>query len=304
MKGLYRMQPRSTQYARGIDVSAYQGNIDWTQVAGAGIAFAFIKATEGATLVDPQFTVNYPDAQAAGILRGSYHFAQPGMDTAVAEADFYVKTVQAAGGFDGLPPVLDIETTGGLDNESLLTWINQWLEQVRTLTQMQPILYTNPNFASTYLDPSLGSVPLWIASYGVTHPVDTSGWTVWTFWQYADTGKVPGITGYVDLDVYLGSVSALRSAYPVSALRAQTYTSQQVFVQNQPFRAIAVDGVTYVIWSALVAAGTVYAYKGSGLMDIDGTLVQGVIFQGNTYLPWYALHPGITAQRVFSFTAP
>ncbi|MCY0875619.1 MAG: glycoside hydrolase family 25 protein [Firmicutes bacterium] len=298
------MQTRSPQYARGIDVSAYQGSVDWTQVAGAGISFAFIKATEGQTLTDPQFAVNYPDAQAAGILRGSYHYAQPGADTAVAEADFYVKTVKAAGGFNGLPPVLDIESTGGLDNATLLTWINQWMQEVRTQTEMQPILYTNPNFASTHLDPSLGTIPLWVANYNVTHPADASGWTAWTFWQYSDTGTVPGIKGYVDLDVYLGSVSALRSAYPTSALRGQTYTEQQVFVQNQPFKAIAVDGVTYVIWSALVAVSTVYAYKGSGLMDIDGTLVQGIIYQGNTYLPWYSLHSGITATRVFSFTAP
>lgn len=298
------MQQRSPQYARGIDVSAYQGTVDWAQVASAGISFAFIKATEGTTLVDPQFSVNYSDAQAAGILRGSYHFAQPGMDTATAEADFYVETVQLAGGFSGLPPVLDLETSGGLDHAALLTWVNQWMDQARKLTNMQPMLYTNPNFASTYLDPSLGDIPLWVASYGVSQPTDASGWTVWTFWQYSDTGTVAGVNGYVDLDVYLGTVNALQNAYPATARRGQSYTELQVFVQSKPFRAIALNGVTYIIWSALVALDTVYAYKGSGLMDIDGTLVQGVVYEGNTYLPWTALHPGITATRVFSFSAP
>lgn len=296
------MQPRSTQDARGIDVSAYQGAIDWTQVASAGISFAFIKATEGTATVDTRFSANYPDAKAAGIVRGSYHFAHPGTDTADAEAAFYVETVKAAGGFDGLPPVLDLETSGGLDNAALLNWILQWMSQVKKSTGMQPILYTNTSFATGHLDTSLSSIPLWVASYGVAQPADASGWTVWTFWQYSDTGSVAGISGYVDLDVYLGSVDSLRTAYQSGEMRSQTYTEYKVFVQDKPFSAIDVGGVTYIIWSALIALDTAHSYKGNGLMDIDGTLVQGVVYNGNTYLPWKSLHTGITAQRVFSFT--
>jgi lysozyme len=192
---------------RGIDVSHYQGVIDWGLVAEAGMAFAFIKATEGTSEVDPQFQDNWSGAKAAGLLRGAYHFYQPGEDPR-QQAESFLSAVQTVPG--DLPPVLDVEIPG--DPSEIIAGIQAWLAAVQQETAKAPIVYTSPSFWAQ-LGASVsgfGHFPLWIAEYGVTAPKIPEGWTTWTFWQFSESGSVSGIEGSVDLDLFQGTLLDLQ----------------------------------------------------------------------------------------------
>ncbi len=202
------MQARSPNNARGIDVSHWQGDIDWTKVKAAGIAFAFVKATEGQTIVDKKFAANLKDARAAGVLVGAYHFCRAkNVAAAQEEADHFIGAINMVGGFDllDLPPVLDIETKEGGIKANITAVCHAWLEKVTAATGKTPLMYTNSDMAAKYLDKSLASYPLWLAHYGVSQPSDAGGWSGWTFFQYSDAGNIPGISGSVDMNEYCGA---------------------------------------------------------------------------------------------------
>jgi lysozyme len=198
----------------GIDASHVQQAIDWPTVAGAGKTFAFIKATQGTTEVDPRFSANWPAAKAAGLLRGAYHFYQPGDDPA-AQANHFLRTVMTEVG--DLPPVLDIETasesaSGSVEaSTQLMQDVQRWLATVDAATGVSSIVYTSRGFFD-----SLGTAPaavtrrpLWIAEYGVSSPRPVTGWSTWTFWQYSSTGTTTGIPVQVDFSKFSGDRGAL-----------------------------------------------------------------------------------------------
>ncbi|ANY72105.1 hypothetical protein BBD41_05595 [Paenibacillus ihbetae] len=209
------MQSRSVSHARGIDVSRWQGSIDWKQVREAGISFVFIKASQGSALEDPKFVENAQGAKAAGLLIGAYHFlAAASVVGARQEAKHFVETMKKAGPlawFD-LPPALDYENNpAGISRAAINQVAAAFLEEVERLTGRQPILYTGNAFAANF-DESLGKYDLWIARYSETRvPDDRPAWTTWTFWQYTDAGRINGITGKVDLNVYAGTLPDLKA---------------------------------------------------------------------------------------------
>lgn len=204
------MQPLDSAYPRIIDVSQYQGGIDFQAVKSAGYVGVYVKATAGATIHDPNFGGNYYGAKLAGLLRGAYNYAYPATSTALEEADAFVDTVNAAGGFDGLPPVLDMEEHGGLSNTQIADYILTWFDRVRARTGREPILYTYVAFAENYLiDPRLMSLKLWIADYGVYAPPDLPVWGRWTLFQYTSSGSVPGVNGRCDISAFAGSYADL-----------------------------------------------------------------------------------------------
>ena len=196
----------------GIDVSHHQDVIDWPAVAAAGQRFVFAKATEGRSFVDPMYAINKAGAEAAGLLFGAYHFAQPddGPNDPVAEADHFVD--HALLGPGNLLPVLDIERTGGLSQAEVTEWILRWLDRVTERLGVRPIVYTSPNgwdvrTGDTTAVAAAGYTVLWVAHWGVASPrlpADDWGGNGWTFWQYTSDGSVPGIEGRVDLDWYVG----------------------------------------------------------------------------------------------------
>jgi lysozyme len=193
---------------QGIDVSHYQGVVDWQQVAQAGMAFAFTKATEGITFVDPQFAANWSGIQTAGLVRGAYHFFEPN-DDATQQAQHFLATVQLAPG--DLAPVLDVETTGGVSDSQLWSAVATWLQLVEETTGRQAILYTAPAFWNSHApDLTLTRHPLWLADYA-PQPTLPNGWTSWLFWQYSQSGSVSGVTGAVDLDVFSGTMQQLQA---------------------------------------------------------------------------------------------
>lgn len=193
----------------GIDVSRWQGTIDWPRVAASGITFAFIKATDGidgSTWVDPVYATNVAGARAAGIVVGSYHFARPDLatpDDALVEARWFANNLDLQPG--DLPPVLDIEVKDGLDTGQMTLWALEFLEELRRITGVSGLVYTSPawwerEFADSTAIAQAG-FGLWLAHWTRQDPrVPAGNWNGegWTIWQYTSTGSVPGITGNVD----------------------------------------------------------------------------------------------------------
>jgi GH25 family lysozyme M1 (1,4-beta-N-acetylmuramidase) len=211
----------------GVDVASHQhpngAPINWSAVKAAGHSYAFVKATEASNYTNPYFASDWQQAGAAGLYRGAYHFAKPAMplDTAVAQARYFVSRTGSMTGPRDLPGVLDLETTGGLNPTDLANWTRVWMAEVTRLTGKAPMIYTgyyfwrdsvgNPtDIAKTYR--------LWLPSYPADpnsttfKPLVPAGWSTWTFWQYTSTGSVPGIPGGVDVNRFCcdaGSLAAL-----------------------------------------------------------------------------------------------
>jgi lysozyme len=199
----------------GIDISHWQGTINWTSVAAAGKKFAFMKASESTDYVDPTYTWNRTHAKAAGLLVGAYHFAAPTAvaGDAVAEADHFLATATPTHG--ELLPVLDLERTGGLSPTALTGWVQAYMGRILQQTGLHGVIYCSPSFWKTYMNDSTwfaanGYTVLWIAHWtAATAPtLPAAAWNSngWTFWQYTSSGIVPGISGSVDLDRFNGKV--------------------------------------------------------------------------------------------------
>lgn len=195
----------------GIDISHYQGDIDWDLLASQQngpfpLRFIFMKATEGGDHSDKNFADNFREARNHGFIRGAYHFFNPRTD-ALRQADFFIRTVQLDSA--DLPPVLDVEITGRKKKEDLQRSVRTWLERVKQHYGVTPILYTSYKFKMDYLnDSTFDAYPYWIAHYYVDS-VRYQG--TWHFWQHTDAGIVPGIEGNVDLNVFNGSLAQLDS---------------------------------------------------------------------------------------------
>jgi lysozyme len=203
----------AVSYAQGLDVSHYQGAIDWIQVASGGYTFVFAKATEGTTLVDPTYSINRAGSDELGLRLGAYHFARPAgaspaaiAASAIAQADFFVDTAQPAAG--DLPPVLDMEEKGGLSAAALVQWTQTWLAEVYARTGVNATVYASPAFWKSALGDTTtvatAGSKLWIAHWTTnakpTVPAANWGGFGWTFWQWTDCATIAGIAHCVDGD--------------------------------------------------------------------------------------------------------
>ena len=219
--GMRPQRPQVGPTLPGIDVSHWQDTIDWEKVAGTGKRFVFLKTTDGHDYLDPTFATNRAGALANGLVVGAYHFARPdpSQGDAVEEARWFVSNAEPKPG--NLLPVLDLETSKGLDQQGITLWARRWVAEVRRLTGIIPLMYTSPyGWASRTGDSralARDGVPLWVAHWGVTSPLlpagdwDGNGWRVW---QHTSDGHVAGIQGRVDLDVVRG-----RSLGPITIRR-------------------------------------------------------------------------------------
>ena len=206
---------------RGIDVSKWQGTIRWRQVARAGVEFAFIRVSDGVDNPDPMFKANWRGARNAGITRGAYQYFRPDQDP-IAQADLLLASMGPLRRGD-LPPVLDVETSGGLAPGQLVARIRRWIDRVRSATGVEPILYTN---ARSWIELTgdhrrWRRSPLWIAHYEVACPTMPRAWRRWTFHQHSDRGEVAGIDGPVDLNRFNGGRRALQRLTIQSERRAR-----------------------------------------------------------------------------------
>jgi len=193
----------------GIDVSYYQEEITWSRVRTAGMRFAFIRLSDGATLPDTRFARNWREAKQAGVLRGAYQYFRPD-ENALAQADLLINRLAHDPG--ELPPVIDVEDHGGLDAPRLAAAVRAWVERVRARLGVEPIVYTGPDFwRERARNADLARQPLWIAHYTRGCPTVPAPWPRWGFWQYTDNGRVPGIDGAVDLDLFAGTLDELHT---------------------------------------------------------------------------------------------
>jgi lysozyme len=198
----------------GIDISHWQGTIDWTRVAAAGKRFAFMKASEDTDYLDPTYVTNRAQARSNGLKVGAYHFAQPNTTpgNAAAQADHFLDAGSPTSG--DLLPVLDLERTNGLTPTALTTWVREYLQRIFDRTGVRAVIYCSPNFWKVYMADTRwfadnGYEVLWVAHWTTgaspITPGNNWGGKGWTFWQYTSDGSVPGITGRVDLNRYNGT---------------------------------------------------------------------------------------------------
>ena len=195
---------------RGVDVSSYQGEIDWQKLREQGIDFAFIKATEGSSHTDTTFHQNWANALEEDILIGAYHFFSfdsPGK----TQGEHFVATVPKGAGI--LPPVVDVEFYGEKEKnppgyEEVKTSLKDMLHILEAHYGVKPILYTTRKAYDLYLFQGYEEYPLWMRSLFFTPKEE------WTFWQYANRGRLEGYQGkekFIDVNVYKGTLNELKA---------------------------------------------------------------------------------------------
>lgn len=201
--------PSSAEFpVRGVDVSAYQGDIDWKTLASQNIDFAFIKATEGSNFTDKRFAFNFAEASKTSLRVGAYHFFsfESGGDT---QAENFIKAVPKTENM--LPPVVDLEFYGNfsadnINKESVVYELNKMLDALYEHYGMHPMIYTAEEEYSLFIDGGFENNPIWIR--GVYSKPKISDGRQWTFWQYTNRERLDGYNGserFIDMNVFYGS---------------------------------------------------------------------------------------------------
>ncbi|KAH9024794.1 glycoside hydrolase family 25 protein [Lactarius hengduanensis] len=186
---------------QGCDVSNWQGSLNWATIKSQGVQFAYIKATEGTTFIDPYFSQNYVGATNNGIIRGAYHFAHPDTSSGAAQANYFLAH---GGGWSGdgitLPGAIDLEgSCAGLTAAQMVSWIHDFANTYHAAT-------TSWWTSCTGNSAAFGSTsPLWLADWAASIGTLPAGWSYTTFWQYADSGTYPG-----DQDLFNGDAAGLQ----------------------------------------------------------------------------------------------
>jgi len=191
----------------GVDVSRWQGEIDWVKLRSQGANFAYIKATDGGDHLDPMFKKNWRAAAEAGLKRGAYHFFY-WCRVASEQADWFIRNVPKDPG--ALPPVLDVEWNGESSckkrpsREVVLEKMRVFLERLERHYGQRPIIYTAPDFYRDNLQGAFRDYPFWLRSVAA-HPAKVYPDRKWVFWQYSGSGLSHGVDGKIDLNVFHGS---------------------------------------------------------------------------------------------------
>lgn len=199
----------------GIDVSHWQGSINWSSVKAAGIQFAYIKATEGTTYKDPTFSANYLNAYNARVIRGAYHYAQPGSSSGAIQANYFASNGGAWSADNlTLPGMLDLEGgCYGLSTAAMQSWILDFYNTYKARTGRDVTIYTSASWWNSCTGGWSGMSarsPLVAASWtSAADPTIPNGFPYATIWQYTSTGSVSGVSGNVDRDRFNGDSSRL-----------------------------------------------------------------------------------------------
>ncbi len=202
---VYAFGPSSSNIYDGIDVSGWQGNIDYSGVVSSGIEIVYMKASEGTSFVDPYFNQNYTNAKANGLKVGFYHYLTARSNSeAVAEANFFVSTIS------GMTPdcrlAMDFESFGNLSAEEINEIGLTFMQTVESLSGKEMVIYSDTSNASNIFGGGLTNYPLWVAQYEVEEPTPNGNWDSWVGWQYTDAGEISGINGYVDRDRFTDGI--------------------------------------------------------------------------------------------------
>jgi GH25 family lysozyme M1 (1,4-beta-N-acetylmuramidase) len=336
--------PPPAGYLEGVDVSRWQGTVDYAQVRASGRRFVVAKATEGYGYLDSKWATTRAAVQAAGLRLGAYHFARPDLnptpEEAAAEADWFVSQMNIAPGM--LVPALDLEVHGTLGVTALTNWVKAWLAEVYAKTGTRAMIYTSPSFWRTAVGDSRwfadnGYTVLWVAHWtsnsAPSVPASNWGGRSWTFWQYADNGVVPGIGGTVDLDRYngtdltkvtFGADFNVSIGAPAGAKQGRA-TSVAVNLQRTWFTApvsLSVSGLPGSVSAALSAtsttgAGATLTFTTTGATPVGtypftvtasalGTTrtAQGTLTVSDGIAPGSTIHPSLFAGGTIGSTVP
>lgn len=229
----------SEGYLVGIDVSKWQGKIDWDKVCAAGVGYAFIKATQDVHIADVRYQFNWAEAERLGMYRGPYHFAVPPFKASphaaqhnpkgnpTEQAEFFYETVGKLSGARDLPPVLDMEWHCATQSECS-EWNEELARRTEELFGRRPLIYTTTNYIKNWM-----GNPAWVKRYmfwqaywtDKPQPPSRIEGLPWTFWQYDNQGKVSGISGDVDMNRFYGSLQQLQWVADGRVLPPRDYDS-------------------------------------------------------------------------------
>jgi len=196
----------------GVDVSRWQGDIDWAKLRTQGANFAYIKATDGGDHLDPMFKDNWRGAHAAGLKRGAYHFFY-WCRSAADQAEWFIRNVPKVEG--ALPPVIDVEWNHMSNckkrpsREVVLEKMRVFMDRLESHYGQRPVIYTAPDFYRDNLKGAFPDHPFWLRSVAA-HPSKVYPGRRWVFWQYSGSGLSHGVKGRIDLNVFNGDESAWR----------------------------------------------------------------------------------------------
>jgi lysozyme len=207
-----RSSPRHLA-VHGVDISRWQGDINWEKLRGQGANFAYIKATDGGDHLDPMFMKNWRNADAAGLKRGAYHFFY-WCRTAGEQADWFIRNVPKVEG--ALPPVIDVEWNGESSckrrpsREKVLEKMQVFMDKLERHYGQRPIIYTSPDFYRDNLRGAFLDYPFWLRAVAA-HPSKVYPGRKWLFWQYSGSGLSHGVRGRIDLNVFHGDEQQWRA---------------------------------------------------------------------------------------------
>jgi lysozyme len=197
----------------GVDVSRWQGDIDWSKLREQGANFAYIKATDGGDHIDPMFRRNWKGAGEAGLARGAYHFFY-WCRTAGEQADWFIRNVPRVRG--ALPPVIDVEWNHQSSckrrpsRATVLEKMQVFMDKLEAHYGQRPVIYTSPDFYADNLRGAFPNHPFWLRSVA-RHPSKVYPGRDWLFWQYSGSGLSHGVSGRIDLNVFNGTESQWRA---------------------------------------------------------------------------------------------
>ena len=212
----FNTPPKRKYPVRGVDVSSYQGNINWKKLESQGISFAFIKATEGSGYTDEYFSENYKNSAETGIRVGAYHFFS--FDSAgKTQAENYIRAVQKRENM--LPPVIDVEYYNGNgidppDEETARRNLHELISALKEHYGMNPVIYATDVTYNRYISGEFGENDIWIRSVFTRAKLDDG--RDWTFWQYCNRGRLDGYDGiekFIDLNVFNGTEEEFKNYY-------------------------------------------------------------------------------------------
>jgi lysozyme len=190
----------------GLDVSYYQGVVDWAAVRASGRAFAIARVADG-WFKDPKFDLNWQGMGEQGLYRGSYMYFRASQDP-IAQAQLLLDAIGPLGEQD-LPPAIDLETLDGMPPSTVVARAQQWLDHVEAALGRRPMIYIAAGFADRIGNPAqLADAPLWVANWNAQCPRMPSPWGEWKFWQ-TRAATAPGVHTSVDLDVWNGTRAEL-----------------------------------------------------------------------------------------------
>lgn len=262
--------PLSDTIYEGIDVSAWQGDIDFNQVRNSGISIVYVKSSEGFSFVDPYFEQNYANAKIAGLKVGFYHYVTARtVSEAIRQAEFFVSTI--SGKSPDCKLAIDFESFGSLDVNAINQISLAFIRRVEELSGKEVIVYSNEYNASNVFY-SLASYPLWVAQYEVSSPTVSANWNTWAGWQYTDQGEVPGISVYVDRDKFTEYVLLDETAEIPKPIDTKPQNSE-------PYTTIVIPYGT-----TLSKLASEYNTSVSNLVELNNISNPNLIYAGNTLI--------------------